>query len=47
MLFNGYFPGVEPEELMDIAAFATPDSVMERVRNVYSAENYALSVIKP
>lgn len=47
MLFNGYFPGVEPEELMDIAASATPKSVIERVRATYSAENYALSVIKP
>ncbi len=47
MLFNGYFPHVEPEELMDIAASATPESVTERVRSTYSAENYALSVIKP
>lgn len=47
MLFNGYFPGVEPEELMDIAASATPESVMDRVRSTYSVENYALSVIKP
>ena len=47
MLFNGYFPGVEPEELMDIAAAATPESVMERIRKTYSKENYALSVVKP
>lgn len=47
MLFNGFFPGVEPEELMDIAAAATPDSVMERIRDTYDTKNYALSVIKP
>ncbi|MBR5872678.1 MAG: insulinase family protein, partial [Oscillospiraceae bacterium] len=46
-LFNCHFPGVDMYELLDIAANATPESVIERVRSTYSAENSAISVIKP
>ena len=46
-LFNCHFPGVDMYELLDIAANATPESVIERVKSTYCAENSALSVIKP
>ncbi|MBE6899371.1 MAG: insulinase family protein [Ruminococcaceae bacterium] len=46
-LFNCHFPGVDMYEMLDIAANATPESVVEHVKAVYSAENSALSVIKP
>ncbi len=46
-LFNCHFPGVDMYELLEIAANATPESVIERIKNTYSAENSAISVIKP
>ena len=46
-LFNCHFPGVDMYELIEIAANATPESVIERIKNTYGAENSALSVIKP
>lgn len=46
-LFNCHFPGVDVYEMLDIAANATPESVIERVKSTYLAENSALSVIKP
>ena len=46
-LFNCHFPGVEMYELIELAANATPESVIERVKSTYCAENSALSVIKP
>lgn len=46
-LFNCHFPGVDMYEMLDIAASATPESVIERIKTTYSAENSALSVIKP
>ena len=46
-LFNGYFPGVDMYEMIEAAATATPETVLERIRNTYCAENSALSVIRP
>lgn len=46
-LFNCHFPGVDMYEMLDIAAKATPESVIERIKSTYCAENSALSVIKP
>ena len=46
-LFNCHFPGVEMYDLLEIAANATPESVIERVKSAYGAENSALSVIRP
>lgn len=46
-LFNCHFPGVDMYELVEIAANATPESVIERIKTAYGAENSALSVIKP
>ena len=46
-LFNCHFPGVNMYEMLEIAASATPESVIERIKTTYSAENSALSVIKP
>ena len=46
-LFNCHFPGVDMYELIEIAANATPESVIERIKNTYGAENSALSVIRP
>jgi hypothetical protein len=34
-------------ELIEIAANATPESVIERVKATYAPENSALSVVKP
>ena len=46
-LFNCHFPGVDMYEMLDIAANATPESVIERIKTTYGAEKSALSVIKP
>lgn len=46
-LFNCHFPGVDMYELIEIAANATPESVIERVKTTYAPENSALSVVKP
>jgi hypothetical protein len=46
-LFNCHFPGVDMYELIEIAANATPESVIERVKATYAPENSALSVVKP
>ncbi len=46
-LFNCHFSGVNVYELLEIAANATPESVIERIKNTYSTENSAISVIKP
>ena len=46
-LFNCHFPGVDMYELLEIAANATPERVIERVKATYSAENSAISVVKP
>jgi hypothetical protein len=46
-LFNCHFPGVDMYELLEIAANATPESVIERVKATYAPENSALSVVKP
>ena len=46
-LMNGYFPGVDMYELIETAANATAESVIERIKSVYSVENSALSVIRP
>ena len=46
-LFNCHFPGVDMYEMFEIVASATPESVIERIKSTYSAENSVLSVIKP
>ncbi len=46
-LFNCHFPGVDMYEMLDIAANATPESVIERIKSTYCSENSALSVVKP
>ena len=46
-LMNGYFPGVDMYELIETAANATAESVIERIKSVYSTENSALSVVRP
>ena len=46
-LFNGYFPGVDMYDMIEAAACATQETVLERIRNTYCAENSALSVIRP
>ncbi len=46
-LFNCHFSGVDMYELLEIAANATPESVINRIKSTYSTANSALSVIKP
>ncbi len=46
-LLNGHFPGVDMYETIEIAASATPEMVLDRIRRTYSSENSALSVIRP
>ncbi len=46
-LFNGHFTGVDMYETIETAASATQEAVLERIRNTYSAENSAISVIRP
>ncbi len=46
-LFNCHFPGVDMYELIEIAANATAEEVIERIKFTYSSANSAISVIKP
>ena len=46
-LFNCHFADMDIYDLLEESATATPASVLERVRKIYSPENSALSVIKP
>ena len=46
-LFNCHFTDTGMYDIIEIAANATPEQVIERIKNTYCAENSALSVIKP
>lgn len=46
-LFAGNFPGVGIFDAIDYVAGLTGEDVVERIRNTYSSENCALSVIRP